>query len=119
MATDENTPKTQEAAQVSEAMNNEEDDLQPTQTNFDQEYETAQQNETGAGTQSSDPNPVNREPAEAGVADSKRAGNTPTSTSQTSDSSASGSDDTPHSPPGGESNPAEYVDMAKDTTSNS
>ncbi|MBE9079741.1 hypothetical protein IQ241_21010 [Romeria aff. gracilis LEGE 07310] len=115
MATDKNTPKTQEAAQVSEAMNNEEDDLQPTQTNFNQEYETAQQNETGAGNQSSDPNPVNREPAEAGVADAKQAGNTPADSGKSGSSSAN-SDDTPHSPPGGESNPAEYLDMAKETT---
>jgi hypothetical protein len=36
-------------------------------TQFDKEYEMAKESSNGSGFQSSDPNPVNREPAEAGM----------------------------------------------------
>lgn len=66
-------------------------------TDFDKEYEIAQNNENGSGTQSSDPNPVNRKDASAG-----------------GDSNASSKVDNIDSP--GDSDPDDYMDMAKDVT---
>ncbi len=62
-------------------------------TDFDKEYDIAQANENGSGTQSSDPNPVNRQGAGAG-AGTAGAGN--------------------ESKSPGDSDPSDYVDMAKE-----
>ena len=69
--------------------------------NFDKEYEIAQQNENGSGTQSSDSNPVTRQSG---------------STTSTGGTQASGVSKSEHSP--GDSDPKDYVDMAKDITKN-
>jgi hypothetical protein len=63
---------------------------------FDKEYEIAKQNSTGSGNQSSDPNPVNRAPAEE-------------SGDQTTFASTQSGDD---------SDPADYLDMAREVTKN-
>lgn len=73
-------------------------------TDFDKEYEIAQNNENGSGTQSSDPNPVNCKDASAGGSASG------------GESSASGKVDNIDSP--GNSDPDDYMDMAKDITKN-
>ena len=71
-------------------------------TDFDKEYDIAKENSDGSGTQSSDPNPVNREGAQAGAGTSSdRATNSPSNASK--------------SP--GDSDPADYMDMAKEVTS--
>lgn len=70
--------------------------------NFEKEYEIAQQNENGSGTQSSDSNPVTRQ-----------SGST---TSTSGGTQASGVSTSEHSP--GDSDPKDYVDMAKDITKN-
>ena len=73
-------------------------------TDFDKEYDIAQKNETGSGTQSSDPNPVDRQGANAG----DKSGNQATS--------GSGAVDNIDSP--GDSDPDDYMDMAKDVNKN-
>ncbi len=102
MADPNNIP--QEAQQLKEDMNSSDEQVSKraktdvASTNFDKEYEIAQQNENGSGTQSSDPNPVNRKGASAG------------------DKSAAsqGKVDNIDSP--GDSDPDDYMDMAKDLT---
>lgn len=89
MADPNNIP--QEADQLKRDLQSEESEATTADPNFDKEFDIAQQNENGAGTQSSDPNPVNRKPAEAGAG-----------------SAASGSGDP--------SDPASYSDMAKEVT---
>ncbi|PZO60368.1 MAG: hypothetical protein DCF15_02050 [Phormidesmis priestleyi] len=69
--------------------------------NFEKEYEIAQQNENGSGTQSSDSNPVTRQSG---------------SISGGTQAQASGVSKSEHSP--GDSDPKDYVDMAKDITKN-
>lgn len=66
-------------------------------TDFDKEYDIAQANENGSGTQSSDPNPVNRKDAAAGAGTANAGQGT-------------------KSP--GDSDPSDYIDMAKETTKN-
>lgn len=102
----------QEAQQLKEELNapqekagrSEDSDSQPemASTDFDKEYEIAQQNENGSGTQSSDPNPVNRKDAIAGGKSDSSAG--------------SGTVDNVNSP--GDSDPNDYLDMAKKVTKN-
>ena len=97
----------QEAQQLKEDLNRPKDEgdeqTKPdiADTDFDKEYDIAQKNETGSGTQSSDPNPVNREGASAG----DKSGTT---------GSGSGKVDNINSP--GDSDPDDYMDMAKDVT---
>jgi len=67
---------------------------------FDKEYDIAQQNNSESGTQSSDSNPVNRQSGEAGTGRSR--------------SSTLG--EATHSP--GDSDPSDYLEMAKDVTKN-
>ena len=71
--------------------------------NFDKEYEIAQKNENGSGSQLSDPNPVNRKGAQAGGS----ASNAGTSDTQ-------GKVDDTNSP--GDSNPDDYLEMAQEIT---
>lgn len=78
-------------------------DQKMAETNFDKEYEMAQNNENGSGSQSSDPNPVNRKDAEAGGS----ADNAGTSNTQ-------GKVDNVDSP--GDSDPDDYLEMAKEVT---
>lgn len=73
-------------------------------TNFDKEYDIAQANENGSGTQSSDPNPVNRKGGAAGTA------------GKSSSTTSGGKVDNINSP--GDSDPDDYLDMAKDVTQN-
>lgn len=100
MADPNNVP--QEAEQLSEELGSKDKETQEkaqadvANTQFDKEYEIAQQNETGSGTQSSDPNPVGRKSAESGTGD------------QSSSKTKSGT----KSP--GDSDPDDYRDMAKD-----
>ena len=102
MADPNNVP--QEAKQLSEELESEDKETQDkaksdvASTNFDKEYEIAKQNESGAGTQSSDSNPVSRESAEASTG------------SQATSNIGSGT----NSP--GDSDPNDYRDMAKDIT---
>ena len=104
MADSNNIP--QEANQLSEDLNSGDKGTQKTakkevaKTDFDKEYDIAMQNENGSGTQSSDPNPVNREKGEAAAGDSSFS---------TTGSAA-------HSP--GDSDPSDYMDMAKEVTKN-
>ena len=112
MADPNNIP--QEAQQLKEALNTpqEEDkkdgeqENNPTvaDTSFEKEYEIAQRNENGSGSQSSDPNPVNRKGASEGGR-----------TNAGESASASRVDDV-NSP--GDSDPDDYMDMAKAVTKN-
>lgn len=68
-------------------------------TNFDKEYEIAQQNQSGSGTQSSDSNPVSRQ-----------------ASNPNDGASTSGVTKSDHGP--GDSDPSDYIDMAKDITKN-
>ncbi len=68
-------------------------------TDFDKEYEIAQKNETGSGTQSSDSNPVNRKGANTGEK-----------------AASKGTVDNIDSP--GDSDPDDYMNMAKDIGKN-
>ena len=106
MADPNNVP--QEAEQLSKDMTSAQQNTEQAMadTNFDKEYSMAQDNAGGSGSQSSDPNPVNRKDAEAGTGDRSNASN-----------SANQPGDASNSP--GDSDPAEYMDMAKDVTSSS
>ena len=112
MADPNNVP--QEANQLSEELESKDKETQDkaqanvANANFDKEYEIAQQNESGAGTQSSDPNPVNRESAEAST------GSQSTSSKDTSSKNTSNIGSGTNSP--GDSDPNDYRDMAKDVT---
>lgn len=75
---------------------------QAAEANFDKEYEMAQENNNGSGTQSSDPNPVNRKGGESGTGSAK------------ADNTANRPGDASNSP--GDSDPADYMDMAKEVT---
>ncbi|MGC1308827.1 MAG: hypothetical protein WA885_16495 [Phormidesmis sp.] len=100
MADSKNIP--QEAEQLSEALDSKDEETskqaksEVASTDFDKEYEIAQQNETGSGNQSSDSNPVSR----------KKAGGSD------GDTSAKKRVDDIDSP--GDSDPDDYLDMAKD-----
>ncbi|MGB7084434.1 MAG: hypothetical protein WBD47_02690 [Phormidesmis sp.] len=91
----------EEAKQLSEDLESEDKEVsdkaksEVASTDFDKEYEMAQQNETGAGTQSSDSNPVSRQKA-GGSGDA---------------ASSAGKVDDINSP--GDSDPDDYMDMAK------
>ena len=74
-------------------------------TDFDKEYDIAQDNGNGSGTQSSDPNPVNRKDASEGGSARSAGG-----------SDSTGKVDNVDSP--GDSDPDDYLDMAKDITKN-
>jgi len=93
MADPNNIP--QEAEQLKRDLQGKESETTTATPNFDKEFEIAQQNKDGAGTQSSDPNPVNRKSADVATGD-------------TSTASTSG-----HGEP---SDPASYRDMAKEVT---
>ena len=105
MADPNNVP--QQAQQLTEDLNSQDDSTKDNattdvaKTNFDAEYEEAQKNSGGPGSQSSDPNPVNR--AGAG-SNSNQAGL----------SKEAGKIDNIDSP--GDSDPDDYADMAKDVT---
>ena len=103
MADSNNIPM--EAQQLAEDLKSSDEETQDeakseiASTNFDKEYEIAQQNESGSGTQSSDSNPVSRQ-----------------SSSASGGTSASGVSTSEHSP--GDSDPKDYMNMAKDITKN-
>ncbi len=107
MADSNNIPM--EAQQLSEDLNSSDEETKNNaksdvaNADFDKEYEIAQQNENGSGTQSSDSNPVSRQ-----------SGSTTRSTG--GGTQASGVSKSEHSP--GDSDPKDYVDMAKDITKN-
>lgn len=99
---------TQEAQQLNREIQENDDAKagtarQAAEANFDREYEMAQENNNGGGTQSSDPNPVNRKSGEAGTG------------SMESDNTANRPGDANNSP--GDSDPADYMDMAREVTS--
>lgn len=104
MADPNNIP--QEAQQLKEEINASKSDSEAKEKpdmaspDFDKEYEIAQQNENGAGSQLSDPNPVNRKGAEAGGGQAL--------------SQNKGKVDSVDSP--GDSDHNDYLDMAKDLT---
>ncbi len=100
MADPNNIP--QEAKQLSEDLESKDEETQGkaksevAKTDFDKEYEIAVENETSAGgTQSSDPNPVTRqkEASASGQASTAQGTKSP-----------------------GDSDPADYLDMAEDVT---
>lgn len=99
----------QQAEQLSRAVRskdgegNEKAAEQLADTNFDKEYEMAQDNNNGSGTQSSDPNPVNRKDGAAGTGDISGS------------NEANRPGDASNSP--GDSDPADYMDMAREVTS--
>ncbi len=100
MADPNNIP--QDAKQLSEDLESKDEETQGkaksevAKTDFDKEYEIAVENETNAGgTQSSDSNPVTRK------TEARASGQTPT---------AQGTKNP------GDSDPADYLDMAKDIT---
>jgi len=99
MADPNNVP--QEAQQLQEDINSPDEETSQkakadvASTDFDKEYEIAQENETGSGTQSSDSNPINRKGANTGE---KAA-------------TSKGAVDDIDSP--GDSDPDDYMDMAK------
>ena len=105
MADPNNVP--QEAKQLSEDIESSDQETQEkaksevAHPDFDKEYDIAVQNETGSGHQSSDPNPVSRKKASEGTS------------GQPSSSSVGHSE---HSP--GDSDPSDYMDMAKEVTKN-
>jgi hypothetical protein len=100
MADPNNIP--QEAEQLAEALNSQDNDIRKeaksevANTDFEKEYSIAQQNNNGAGTQSSDPIAVNREPAAAGTGKSESA---------TGGAATHSLDD---------SDPSDYLDMARE-----
>lgn len=107
MADPNNVP--QQAQQLTEDLNSKDDSARDkasgdmAKTNFDSEYDEAKANSGGSGNQSSDPNPVNR----AGASSSADA-------SQAGLSKEGDKVDDIDSP--GDSDPDDYVDMAKDVT---
>lgn len=107
MADPNNVP--QQAQQLTEDLNSQDSSTQKkasndvAKTNFDSEYEEAKANSGGSGSQSSDPNPVNRAGADSG-GDAKQAGL----------SKEGGKVDDIDSP--GDSDPDDYLDMARDVT---
>jgi hypothetical protein len=99
MADPNNIP--QEVEQLTEDLESQDEEVsnaakaEVANPSFDKEYEIAKQNSTGSGHQSSDPNPVNRAPAEEG-------GDVAISSAQPAD--------------GDDSDPADYLDMAREVT---
>lgn len=75
-------------------------------TNFDEDYEEAKQNSGGSGSQSSDPNPVNRQGGAKGTAGSDSS----TGGGMSKDPSKIDDIDSP-----GDSDPDDYREMAKET----
>jgi hypothetical protein len=124
MADSNNIP--QEAEQLAEALNSDDKNTQKAaksevaNTNFDKEYQIAQENSNGSGTQSSDPGAMVREavmsndsdsqPSMAGQGANQAANQTP------SDSTDQPVGQTTNSP--GDSDPKDYLDMAKDILQN-
>jgi hypothetical protein len=104
MADSNNIP--QEAEQLAEALNSQDNDTRKeaksevANTDFEKEYSIAQQNNNGAGTQSSDPTSVNREPAAAGT------GKSESSTGSSTGGAATYSLD--------DSDPSDYLAMARE-----
>ena len=120
MADPNNVP--QEAQQLSEDLESTDEntkkqaDSEMAKTNFDSEYDEAQQNSGGSGAQSSDPNPVTRKKESEGASGSST---TSTMSSEGSVSKAglskeAGKIDDIDSP--GDSDPDDYRDMAKEVT---
>lgn len=107
MADPKNVP--QQAEQLNEDLHSKDDSAKSkanadmAKTDFDSEYEEAKKNSGGSGSQSSDPNPVNR----AGASDGGDA-------DQAGLSKEGGKVDDIDSP--GDSDPDDYTDMAKDVT---
>ncbi|MGB3571669.1 MAG: hypothetical protein WA783_03205 [Phormidesmis sp.] len=103
MADPNNVP--QEVQQLKEDINSSDEETSQkakadvASTDFDKEYEIAQENETGSGTQSSDSNPINREGANTGEKVVSK-----------------GTVDNIDSP--GDSDPDDYMNMAKDIGKN-
>ncbi len=101
MADPNNIP--QEAGQLAEDLNSQDRDTRNAAksevaiTDFEKEYRIAQQNNNGSGTQSSDPIAVTRQSGEASAGGSQIGHSI-------------------HSP--GDSDPNDYLDMAKDITKN-
>lgn len=112
MADPNNVP--QEAQQLTEDLESTDKDTKNkasadmAKTNFDAEYEEAQQNSGGSGSQSSDPNPVNRKGGSGGTAGSDG------SVSSAGFSKEAGKIDDIDSP--GDSDPDDYLDMAREVT---
>lgn len=113
MADPNNIP--QEAEQLKRDINSEDANPDVADTQYDKEYEMAKDNTTGEGTQSSDPNPVNRKPAEAGVGSDRSTPDVSSSAEPGQQAGSQGKDgvsadaDNP-------SNPDNYKDMAKSVT---
>ena len=105
MADPDNIP--QQAQQLTEDLNSEDNDTknkanaEMAKTNFDAEYDEAQKNSGGSGSQSSDPNPVGRAGAGSG-GDADKAGL----------SKDAGKVDNVDSP--GDSDPDDYLNMARE-----
>ncbi|MEO1635084.1 MAG: hypothetical protein AAFS04_08385 [Cyanobacteria bacterium J06631_9] len=86
-------------------LNSEDNNAATADIDFDKEFEIAKANENGAGSQSSDPNPVNRQGASDSVSD-----NQSDSSAETPDGVSANS--------GGPSDPDSYREMAREVTSN-
>ncbi|MGB3766050.1 MAG: hypothetical protein WA947_05785 [Phormidesmis sp.] len=112
MADPNNIP--QESQQLTEDLNSTDEDTKNkasgdmAKTNFDAEYEEAQKNSGGSGTQSSDSNPVSRKVSAEGTAGSG------SSTGKAGRSKEAGKIDDIDSP--GDSDPDDYRNMAREVT---
>jgi hypothetical protein len=122
MADSNNIP--QEAEQLAEALNSHDKDTQKAaksevaNTNFDKEYQIAQENSNGSGTQSSDPGAMVRE---AVTSDDSEPFMVNQGANQGANQASSDFTDQPvgqttNSP--GDSDPKDYLDMAKDILKN-
>lgn len=112
MADPNNIP--QESQQLTEDLNSPDEETKNkasadmAKTNFDAEYEEAQKNSGGSGTQSSDSNPVSRKAGSKGTASSGNA------TGKAGRSKEAGKIDDIDSP--GDSDPDDYRNMAREVT---
>lgn len=113
MADPNNIP--QESQQLAEDLNSPDEDTKNkasanmAKTNFDAEYEEAQKNSSGSGSQSSDPNPVSRKAGSKGT-----AGSDSFTSGTAGRSQEAGKIDDIDSP--GDSDPDDYLDMAREVT---
>ena len=116
MADPNNIP--QESQQLTEDLNSPDEKTKNkasadmAKTNFDAEYEEAQKNSGGSGSQSSDPNPVSRKAGNKGTAGSDSF--TGESEGKAGRSKEAGKIDDIDSP--GDSDPDDYLDMAREVT---
>ncbi len=110
MADPNNIP--QESQQLSEDLNSPDEETKNkasadmAKTNFDAEYDEAQKNSGGSGTQSSDSNPVSRQ--------AKGTASSGSATGKAGRSQEAGKIDDIDSP--GDSDPDDYRDMAREVT---